>query len=97
MARTLAERWRQSPIQQTAEAVFGHAIAIGGLPLIFFVLPIAYGWHPALAGALSAIPTIITREIVDSWPIESVGDMLFDSAEIMAGRAITGALCAVWL
>ncbi len=47
------------------------------------------GWQ-IVGGAASTLPLIVVRELIDSWPIESVGDMLVDSAVIFVGGVLGG-------
>ena len=88
MSRPLSERVRDP--QWWAEqaghlALGGAAIAIvAGLGRARF-----RGWQ-ILAGGLTALVWVVVRELIDGLPIESVGDMLADSAFTLAGGLIAG-------
>ena len=92
MARTLAERWRESPGQQIGEQ-FLHLAAIGAPPV---AIVLALEGSPVLAGALASAWVGSVREFVDGWPVESWGDTLLDLAFVIAGGALAGLVFSVW-
>ena len=92
MARTLAERWRESPLEQSLEQ-FLHLAAIGAPPV---AIVLALESSPVLAGVLASAWVGSVREFVDGLPVESWGDALLDLAFVIAGGALAGLAFAVW-
>lgn len=91
MARSLRERVRDPQwwAEQAAHTLLGaSALAlVAGLSRARFP-----GWQ-LVAGLLTALVWVVVRELVDGLPIESVGDMLADSAFTLAGGALAGGVC----
>ena len=94
MARTLNERARDW--KWWGEQV-AHLLLIASPP-VAICLGLAEwsgpGWQP-LAGFCASAWTTIVRELVDQWPIDSVGDMLVDSAATITGGTLVGLLFMV--
>lgn len=92
MARTLRERWRESPGQQVAEQLLGHLVGIGGIPVAIVLGFAAWGveaW-PVYAGLCASLWTASVREFIDGLPIESWGDALLDWAFSVLGGPLVG-------
>lgn len=51
---------------------------------------LVYKYPPVLGFTLAAVWITLVREVVDGWPIESVGDMLVDSAFTIGGAFALG-------
>lgn len=92
MSRSLRERARDPRWwgEQLAHLALGaSAIAIvAGLRRARFP-----GWQ-IVAGLATALVWVVVREVIDGLPIESVGDMLADSAFTLCGGL--GAGCVWW-
>ena len=52
------------------------------------------GWQP-LAGFCASAWIVLLRELIDQWPIDSLGDMLVDLAASISGGTVTGLLFMV--
>ena len=92
MARSLRDRWRESPLEQIAEQI-AHALGIGAPPV---VLVLAFEGSPILAGALAAAWVGSVREFIDGRPVESWGDALLDFSLVVIGGALAGLAFVVW-
>jgi len=98
MARTLKERWTESPGQQVLEQ-FLHLAGLGAPPVAIVLGFSAWGfpfWEVA-GGAAAAFWLGGARELVDGWPIESWGDALVDWLAITLGGALAGLAFALAL
>lgn len=96
MARTLRERWRESPGQQSLEQ-FLHTFGLGFPPVAIVLGFMAWGfplWELA-AGAVAGFWIGGARELVDGWPIESWGDALLDWAFVILGGTLAGLVFAL--
>ena len=91
MARTLRERLRDW--RWWGEQVGHLALGTSALALVAGLSRARFrGWQ-LVAGLATALVWVVVRELVDGLPIESVGDMLADSAFTLAGGALAGGVC----
>jgi len=91
MPRTLAERVAD-PAYWGEQAAHLLLIAAPPVAIILGCQRAAFGGWQLAAGVGAALWITGVRELVDQWPIESVGDMLVDSAFTVAGGALAGLL-----
>lgn len=91
MARPLRERIRSAA--WWGEQVGHLALGASALGLVAGLSRARFpGWQ-LVAGFLTALLWVVVRELVDGLPIESVGDMLADSAFTLAGGLVAGGVC----
>lgn len=91
MARSLRERIRDP--KWWGEQVGHLAIGASALAIVAGLSRARFrGWQ-LVAGGVTALVWVVVRELVDGLPIESVGDMLVDSAFTLAGGLVAGGVC----
>lgn len=96
MARTFVERWRQTPGGEVLNLV-AHVFLLGAAPLEIFAGFETWGfagWE-IVGGAVAALPMTVDREFVRGLPIESWGDAVFDTVQLISGGALGGFLYGV--